>query len=96
MEISKARVHAAFELMEKLDIDYFCFHDRDIAPEGANLAEFQSNLDVIADLIEKKMAETGKKLLWGTANCFNHPRFMNGAGTSPEADAFAYALCRCM
>ena len=94
MEISKARVHAAFELMEKLDIDYFCFHDRDIAPEGANLAEFQSNLDVIADLIEKKMAETGKKLLWGTANCFSHPRFMHGAGTNPHTDSFAFAAAQ--
>ncbi len=94
MEISKARVGAAFELMEKLDIDYFCFHDRDIAPEGANLAEFQKNLDVIADLIEKKMAETGKKLLWGTANCFSHPRFMHGAGTNPHTDSFAFAAAQ--
>ncbi len=94
MEIYKNKAYAAFELMNKLSIDYFCFHDRDIAPEGKTLEESNKNLDEIADLLEKLMKENNKKLLWGTANCFNHPRYMNGAGTSPEADAFAYAAAQ--
>ncbi len=94
MEIYKNKAYAAFELMNKLSIDYFCFHDRDIAPEGKTLEESNKNLDEIAELFEKLMKENNKKLLWGTANCFNHPRYMNGAGTSPEADAFAYAAAQ--
>ena len=94
MEIYKNKAYAAFELMNKLSIDYFCFHDRDIAPEGRTLEESNKNLDEIAELLEKLMKENNKKLLWGTANCFNHPRYMNGAGTSPEADAFAYAAAQ--
>ena len=94
MEIYKNKAYAAFELMNKLSIDYFCFHDRDIAPEGATLEESNKNLDEIAELLEKLMKENNKKLLWGTANCFNHPRYKNGAGTSPEADAFAYAAAQ--
>ncbi len=94
MEIYKNKAYAAFELMNKLSIDYFCFHDRDIAPEGKTLEESNNNLDEIAELLEKLMKENNKKLLWGTANCFNHPRYMHGAGTSPEADAFAYAAAQ--
>ncbi|MBP3330410.1 MAG: xylose isomerase [Clostridia bacterium] len=94
MEIYKNKAYAAFELMNKLSIDYFCFHDRDIAPEGKTLEESNKNLDEIAELLEKLMKENNKKLLWGTANCFNHPRYMHGAGTSPEADAFAYAAAQ--
>lgn len=95
MEMSKRRVDAGFALMEKLHIDYFCFHDRDLFPEGdLPLAQFHANLDTIVDYIEEKMQQTGKKLLWGTANCFAHPRYMNGAGTSPHADSFAYAAAQ--
>lgn len=95
IEMSKRRVDAGFELMEKLSIDYFCFHDRDLVPEGdMTLSEFHAALDVIVDYIEEKMKATGKKLLWGTANCFAHPRYMNGAGTSPHADSFAYAAAQ--
>jgi len=94
MDVYKNKAYAAFELMDKLSIDYFCFHDRDIAPEGETLAECNANLDVIVDLMEGLMKERGKKLLWGTANCFNHPRYMNGAGTSPDADVFAYAAAQ--
>ncbi len=94
MEVYKNKAYAAFELMNKLSIDYFCFHDRDIAPEGKTLEESNKNLDEIAELLEKLMKENNKKLLWGTANCFNHPRYMHGAGTSPEADAFAYAAAQ--
>ena len=90
--IHKAR--AAIELMDKLDIDYFCFHDRDIAPEGATLAESNERLDVIVAELKKLMAEHNKKLLWGTANCFGNKRYMNGAGTSPNADVFAFAAAQ--
>ena len=89
--IANGKVEAAFELMEKLSIDYFCFHDRDIAPEGKTLAESDKYLDQIAEVIEAKQKETGIKCLWGTANCFTNPRYMHGAGTSPYADVFAFA-----
>lgn len=94
MEIAKAKTHAAFEFMDKLSLDYFCFHDRDIAPEGRTLEESNERLDVISDLIKDLMAEHNKKLLWGTANCFANPRYMHGAGTSPNADVFAFAAAQ--
>jgi xylose isomerase len=73
MQIAYRKVDACFELMDKLAVDYFCFHDRDIAPEGATLAESNANLAEIAEYIAKKQAETGKKCLWGTSNLFNNP-----------------------
>lgn len=91
IEAAKAKVDAGFEFMEKMGIDYFCFHDRDIAPEGKDLVETNQNLDIIVAYIKEKMAQTGKKLLWGTANCFNNKRFMHGAGTTCNAEVFAYA-----
>lgn len=91
---AKAKVDAAFEIMEKLSIDYYCFHDRDLSPEYATLAESNEKLDVVVDYLEQKQKETGKKLLWGTAKCFDHPRYMHGAGTSPSADVFAYAAAQ--
>jgi xylose isomerase len=94
MAMYKSKVYAAFELMDKLSIDYFCFHDRDIAPEGKTLAETNANLDEIVDLIEELMKKYNKKLLWGTANCFNNPRYMHGAATSCNADVFAYAAAQ--
>ena len=94
MEVAKQKVYAAFALMDKLGIEYFCFHDRDIAPEGASLAEFQANLDVIVPIIKEQMQKYGIKLLWGTANCFSNPRYMNGAATSPLADSFACAAAQ--
>jgi len=94
MELSKARVEAAFELMSKLGLEYFCFHDLDIAPEGSSLKEKYANLDIIVDLIEEKMIQTGIKCLWGTTNAFSHPRFMHGAATSPNADVFAFAAAQ--
>ncbi|MBQ6041263.1 MAG: xylose isomerase [Oscillospiraceae bacterium] len=89
-----AKVDAAFEIMDKLSIDYYCFHDRDLSPEYANLAESNEKLKVVVDYLEKKQKETGKNLLWGTAKCFDHPRYMHGAGTSPSADVFAYAAAQ--
>lgn len=94
MELAKNKAYAAFELMDKLEIDYYCFHDRDIAPEGSSLKESNERLDEITDLLEKLMKESGKKLLWGTANCFNNPRYMHGAGTAPNADVFAFAAAQ--
>ena len=94
MAHARAKAYAAFELMDKLSIDYYCFHDRDIAPEGQTLAESNQNLDEISDLLLELQEKYGKKLLWGTANCFNHPRYMHGAGTSPHADVFAFAAAQ--
>ena len=94
MAHARAKAYAAFELMDKLSIDYYCFHDRDIAPEGATLAESNANLDEISDLLKELQEKYNKKLLWGTANCFNHPRYMHGAGTSPHADVFAFAAAQ--
>ena len=89
-----AKVDAAFEIMDKLSIDYYCFHDRDLSPEYGSLAETNAKLDAVVDYCAKKQAETGKKLLWGTAKCFDHPRFMHGAGTSPSADVFAFSAAQ--
>ena len=92
---AKAKVDAAFEIMDKLSIDYFCFHDRDLSPEYGSLAETNAEFDKIVDYVAEKMAaDPSKKLLWGTAKCFDHPRFMHGAGTSPSADVFAYAAAQ--
>ncbi|MGL4307549.1 MAG: xylose isomerase [Cetobacterium sp.] len=91
MEKAKMRVKAGFEFMEKLGIEYFCFHDKDIAPEGNSLSEYFKNLNEIVDLIEAEMKRTGIKLLWGTSNMFSNPRFVHGAGTSCNADVFAWA-----
>lgn len=91
MEKAKMRVKAGFEFMEKLGIEYFCFHDKDIAPEGNSLSEYFKNLNEIVDLIETEMKRTGIKLLWGTSNMFSNPRFVHGAGTSCNADVFAWA-----
>ena len=94
MDSAKRKAYAAIELMDKLDIDYFCFHDRDIAPEADTLRETNQRLDVITDLLEELMKEHGKKVLWGTANCFGNKRYMHGAGTAPNADVFAFAAAQ--
>lgn len=94
MEIAKERVHAAFEFMEKAQIPFFCFHDRDIAPEGKDLAETNARLDEIVEVIKEEMKRTGIKCLWGTTNAFSNPRFVHGAGTSCNATVFAYAAAQ--
>ncbi len=94
LEKALNKVDAAFEFMEKLGIEYFCFHDVDIVDEQDSLEETNRLLDLVVDKIELKMKETGIKLLWGTSNCFGHPRFMNGAATSPNADVFAYTAAK--
>ena len=91
---SYAKVDAGFEFMEKLGIEYFCFHDRDMAPEMSTLKESEEALDKVSDYVLEKMNQTGIKCLWGTANCFNNRRYLAGAGTSPNANAFAYAAAQ--
>src|SRR5690625_3650182 len=91
MDLAKARVEAAFEFFEKLDVPFFCFHDVDIAPEGSTLEETNKNLDTIVAMMKNYMKDSKTKLLWNTANNFTHPRFVHGAATSCNADSFAYA-----
>lgn len=88
------RVEVAFELFQKLDAPFYAFHDRDVAPEGETLKASNANLDKIADSLLEHQKATGVKLLWGTANMFSNPRFMHGAGTSCNADVFAYAAAQ--
>jgi xylose isomerase len=88
------RVDVAFEFIEKLGVPYYCFHDRDVAPEGATLSESNRNLDAVVTKLQEAQDRTGIKLLWGTANLFSNPRFMHGAATSPNADVFAFAAAQ--
>ncbi|MDE1548815.1 xylose isomerase [Jeotgalibaca caeni] len=94
METAKNRVEAAFEFFEKLGVEYFCFHDMDVAPFGNSLAEFFANLDEIVDLIEQKMQETGIKLLWNTADRHTNPIYVNGAASSNNADVYAVSAAQ--
>ncbi|MDE6182582.1 MAG: xylose isomerase [Eubacteriales bacterium] len=94
MNHAKAKVDAGFEFMSKLGIEYFCFHDMDIIPEADTIEENEKRLDEITDYIKEKMKETNIKCLWGTANMFSNPRFMNGAGSSNSADIFCFAAAQ--
>ena len=94
LENAKNRVRVAFEFMDKLDVPFYAFHDRDVAPEGASLSESNSNLDAIADVLAEEQQRTGIRLLWGTQNMFSHPRYMHGAATSCDANVFAYAAAQ--
>ena len=87
---AKDKMDAAFEFLSKLGVNYFCFHDVDLIDE-APLAEFEKRLDVITDYAMEKMKGTDIKVLWGTANLFSHPRYMNGAATNPDFNTLAYA-----
>ena len=88
------KLEAAFEFFEKLGVPFFCFHDRDLAPEGTSLAESNANLDRMVDRAAAAMERTGVRLLWGTANLFGHPRYAAGAATSPDPEVFAYAAAQ--
>jgi xylose isomerase len=88
---AKKRARAAFEFMEKLGAPFYAFHDRDVAPEGTNLKHTNRNLDAVVKVLKEEQQRTGVKLLWGTACLFAHPRYVHGAATSCNADAFAYA-----
>src|SRR5580704_4651858 len=94
VEMAVKRVHVAFEFMDKLGAPFYCFHDRDVAPEGKNLTETNKNLDAVVKALKEEQQRTGIKLLWGTANLFSNPRFVHGASTSCNADVFAYAAAQ--
>jgi xylose isomerase len=91
---AKHTLDAAFEFFTKLDVDYWCFHDRDIAPEAVDFDQSTKYLEEIVDLAAQKQSETGIKLLWGTANLFSHPRYQAGASTNPDPHVFAYAAAQ--
>jgi xylose isomerase len=88
------RIRVFFEFLEKIGIDFYCFHDRDVAPEGATMAESHRNLEAMVKVLKSEQKRTGKKLLWGTACLFAHPRYAQGAATSPKADVFACAAAQ--
>ena len=94
MEHAKAKVDAGFEFMKKLGIRYFCFHDVDLVPECKDIKDTNKELDEISDYILEKMKGTDIKCLWGTANMFGNPRFMNGAGSTNSADVYAFAAAQ--
>jgi len=89
-----AKVDAGFEFMDKLGLDYFCFHDVDLVPEADDIKETNRRLDEISDYIVEKMNATGKKNLWGTANMFSNPRYQNGAGSTNSADVYCFAAAQ--
>ncbi len=94
LDNARRRVKVFFEFLEKLDLEYFCFHDRDLAPEGSSLAESNKNLDAIVKTLKEEQMRREKKLLWGTANLFTHPRYVHGAATSCNANVFAFAAAQ--
>ncbi|SIS62947.1 D-xylose isomerase [Zobellia uliginosa] len=91
VQAAKEKADAAFEFISKIGFDYFCFHDFDLIQEGPTFAESEKRLATITDYIKEKKAASGIKLLWGTANCFSNPRYMNGAATNPDFDVVARA-----
>lgn len=91
LELAKLKADVAFEMFDILDAPFFCFHDADVRPEGADFAENTRNLDAITDYFGEKMETSSTKLLWGTANLFSHRRFMAGAATNPDPDVFAWS-----
>lgn len=94
VENAQRKAQVAFEFIGKLGAPYYAFHDRDVAPEGKTLKESHANLDQVVKVLKDEQARTGVKLLWGTANLFSNPRYMHGAATSPNLDAFAYAAAQ--
>ena len=95
-DMSGARLKAdvAFDMVSTLGFPFFTFHDKDVVPEGASLAEFGRDLAEMTEVFGRKMESTGVKLLWGTANLFSHPRYMAGAATNPDPEVFAYAAAQ--
>lgn len=91
MDNARAKLDAAFEFFTKLNVPYYCFHDRDIAPEGNTVAESEANLQALVGLAKERQQATGMQLLWSTANLFSHPRFMNGGATNPDFAVVAHA-----
>ncbi|HCR3984499.1 TPA: xylose isomerase [Kluyvera ascorbata] len=91
LALAKMKADVAFEFFHKLNVPYYCFHDVDVSPEGASLKEYLNNFAVMTDVLAQKQQETGMKLLWGTANCFTHPRYGAGAATNPDPEVFSWA-----
>lgn len=91
---AQRRVRAFFEFLEKCQIDWYCFHDRDVAPECSTLSETESTLDAVVETMLEEQSRTGKRLLWGTACLFAHPRYAHGAATSPSLPVFALAAAQ--
>ncbi|PWC19647.1 xylose isomerase [Brenneria corticis] len=91
LALAKRKADIAFEFFQKLDVPYYCFHDVDVAPEGASLREYLNNFAAITDVLAEKQQSSGVKLLWGTANCFTNPRYGAGAATNPDPEVFAWA-----
>ena len=91
LQAAKDKADAAFEFISKMGFDYYCFHDYDLVQEAASLVESEKRVIEITGYIKEKQLETGIKLLWGTANCFSHPRYMNGAATNPDFNVVAHA-----
>lgn len=91
LEKAKQKMDAGFEFMQKIGIEYYCFHDVDLIEEGNSIEEYENNLKEIVAYAKQKQEETGIKLLWGTANVFGHKRYMNGAATNPDFDVVARA-----
>ena len=94
MAAARQKMAVAFEFIGKIGTPFYCFHDRDVAPEGASFAEFRDNLDALADDALGYQERTGAQLLWGTANLFTHPRYQGGAATNPDPEVFAYAAAQ--
>jgi xylose isomerase len=94
MEAARRKMAVAFEFFEKIDVPFYCFHDRDVAPEGHSFTEFRANLDALVDDAADYQERTGVRLLWGTANLFTHPRYQGGAATNPDPEVFAYAAAQ--
>ena len=92
IQAAKDKADAGFEIMQKLGIQYYCFHDVDLVKEADNVAEYERNLQTIVDYLKQKQTETGIRLFWGTANVFGNKRYMNGASTNPEFDVVARAI----
>ena len=91
MANARSKVDAAFEFFTKMDVPFYCFHDRDIAPEGDSVAQSEANLQELVTMAKERQEATGMQLLWGTANVFSHPRYMNGASTNPDFAVVAHA-----
>jgi xylose isomerase len=91
LEHARRKADVAFEMFTALGAPFYCFHDADVRPEGATFAENTNNLNAAVAYLERKQADTGVELLWGTANLFSHPRYMAGAATNPDPDVFAFA-----
>lgn len=91
-QAAKDKMDAGFEFMQKMGIEYYCFHDIDLVDEGSSIEEYEANLKAIVEYAKQKQAETGIKLMWGTANVFSNARYMNGASTNPDFDAAARAM----